>query len=116
MNNKINNIIDLELFRTQIGSTKSKIFTGRDRGEEVRNKSKIDEIFEKYDSIKIIIPKEIYSITPSFLEEYFYNIVKKFGKEHVESHIKWDTNGYSIEGALEEAFERILRRINGLDN
>ena len=109
-----NNIIDLELYRTQMGSTKSKVFTGRDRGEDVRNKSNLDMVFENNDSIKIIIPKAIYSITPSFLEEYFY-IVKKFGKENVESRIEWETNGYSIEGALAEAFERILRRINGLD-
>lgn len=111
-----NNIIDLELYRTQMGSTKSKVFTGRDRGEDVRKKSNLDLIFEGNDFIKIIIPKSIYSITPSFLEEYFYNIVKKFGKENVESRIIWETNGYSIEGALAEAFERILRRINGLDN
>lgn len=110
-----NNIIDLELYRTQMGSTKSKVFTGRDRGADVRDKSNLDMVFEDNDSIKIIIPKAIYSITPSFLEEYFYNIVKKFGKENVESRIEWETNGYSIEGALAEAFERILRRINGLD-
>ena len=111
-----NNTIDLELYRTQIGSTKSKVFTGRDRGEQVRIKSNLDKIFENNDFIKIIIPKAVYSITPSFLEEYFYNIVKKHGKEYVEARIKWETNGYSIEGALAEAFERILRRINGLDN
>ena len=75
----------------------------------------IDKIFEENDKIKIIIPKDIYSITPSFLEEYFYNVVKKYGKNDVESRLEWETNGYSINEALSEAFERILRRINGLD-
>lgn len=115
MNNIMSNIIDLEQYRTQIGSTKSKVFTGRDRGEDVRKRSMIDEVFEENEKTRIIIPKDIYSITPSFLEEYFYNIVKKFGKEVVETRLEWVTNGYSIEGALAEAFERIQRRINGLD-
>lgn len=111
----MNNIIDLDAYRTQLGSTKSKVFTGRDRGEDVRVRSNIDKIFEENDKIKIIIPKDIYSITPSFLEEYFYNVVKKYGKNDVESRLEWETNGYSIHEALSEAFERILRRINGLD-
>lgn len=111
----MNNVINLEQYRTQIGSTKSKVFTGRDRGEYVRNKSMIDKVFEENDETIIVIPRDIYSITPSFLEEYFYNIVNKFGKDVVNARLKWETNGYSIEAALTEAFERIQRRSNGLD-
>lgn len=47
--NKINNIIDLEDYRSQIGSVKSKVFTGRDRGEDVRNKSQLNDLFEHFD-------------------------------------------------------------------
>mgnify|MGYP006373383329 FL=1 len=43
----MSSIIDLEQYRTQIGSTKSKVFTGRDRGEDVRKRSMIDEVFEE---------------------------------------------------------------------
>lgn len=66
--------IDLEKFRTP----GSKVFTGRDRGLEVRNQSKIDEIESiSDDAITIIIPKDIRSINPSFLEEFLFKVVKK---------------------------------------
>ena len=67
-------VINLEIFRTP----GSKVFTGRDRGIEVRNQSKIDEIESTTDdAITIIIPEDIRSINPSFLEEFLSKVVKK---------------------------------------
>ena len=43
--------INLEQFRTQSRTTKSRVFTGRDRGKEVREKSKFDELFEISDKL-----------------------------------------------------------------
>lgn len=111
----MNKTIDLEKFRTQLGSVKSRVFTGRDRGEEVRDKSNIDQIFADYDNITIIIPKDVYSITPSFLEELFVNIVNKYGKTALLEKIHWDNNGYDIFSQLDEAIERILQKKTGLD-
>ena len=65
--------IDLELYRTP----GSKVFTGRDRGIEVRTASKIDEVEKTLDKIDIIIPEDIRSINPSFLEEFLLNVVTK---------------------------------------
>lgn len=111
----MNNIIDLEKYRTQLGGVKSKVFTGRDRGEEVRKKSNIDNIFKENDTITIIIPENVYSITPSFLEQFFYNIVKQYGKEAFLQKIKWENNGYNIDGPLDEAIDRIINDKTGLD-
>lgn len=111
----MNNIIDLEKYRTQLGVVKSKVFTGRDRGEEVRKKSNIDNIFKENDTITIIIPEDVYSITPSFLEQLFYNIVKQYGKEAFLQKIKWENNGYNIDGPLDEAIDRIINDKTGLD-
>ena len=80
---RTNNIIDLENYRTQLGSVKSRVFTGRDRGEDVRKRSNIDKIFNDNEIVIIKIPNDVYSITPSFLEQFFYNVVKKYGKEAV---------------------------------
>lgn len=112
---KTNGILDLEKFRTQLGNVKSKVFTGRDRGLDVRKRSSIDSIFDNNEIVTIIIPKDIYSITPSFLEELFYNIVSKYGKSKFLEKVQWDSNGYDINGPLEEAIERILQRKTGLD-
>ena len=60
-------IINLEDYRTP----KSKVFTGRDRGERVRLDSNIDLLADENEIIKIIIPDNLYSINPSFFEEFF---------------------------------------------
>lgn len=61
-------VINLEEFRVKKGNAISKVFTGRDRGEMVRKKSKIDELEREFDKVTIIIPKDIRSINPSFLK------------------------------------------------
>lgn len=107
-------IIDLENFRTSNRKIKSKVFTGRDRGEDVRTNSHIDDIFNIYDKVIVKIPDEIYSITPSFLEEFFKNVVKEHGKE--ESLRKIEFQGiYDIEQPLQEAIKRIMQPKTGLE-
>lgn len=107
--------INLEQFRTQSRTTKSRVFTGRDRGKEVREKSKFDELFENSDKLEINIPNDIFSITPSFLEELLYNMVSKYGKEKVLSKLSIKGT-YDIDQSLAQATERILQEKNGLQN
>lgn len=104
-------IIDLANFRT-IGS---KVFTGRDRGIDVRNSSKIDELASLDNKIQIVVPEDIRSINPSFLEEFLINVVLKLGKEQFYKNINFLTSGrYKIEEDLHEAVDSILREENGL--
>lgn len=109
------NIINLESYRTQLGSVKSKVFTGRDRGVDVRVRSRIDSLFEEYEKVKLIIPHDIFSITPSFLEELFFNVVKKYGKKDLYEKLDLDDNTYDLRDPLDEAIDRILQRKTGLD-
>lgn len=106
------NIINLEDFRT-IGA---KIFTGRDRGKTVRKESKINLIEENYDSVIIIVPDNVYSIIPSFFEEFLHDVVKKLGKSgfHAKFTVKSEGN-YNPERALNEAIERILRNKTAIE-
>lgn len=103
--------INLEDFRTQ----GAKVFTTRPRGIEVRNKSKIDSIEPLYDKVSITIPVDISSINPSFLEEFFENIVMKLGEREFYKKVSFVNEGrYKIETDLAEAVERILREENAL--
>lgn len=45
--------LDLNKFRTKAGKTLSRVFTGRDRGAYVRDKSKIDYLFSN-DGLEIM--------------------------------------------------------------
>lgn len=76
------NIINLENYRTQLGNVKSKVFTGRDRGLDVREKSHIDELFNECEKVKFVIPNDIFSITPSFLEELFLMLLRCMVKKN----------------------------------
>lgn len=111
------NTINLEDFRARDDKKGivSKVFTGRDRGEIVREQSKLDDIEAKYDTVNIIIPPNIYSINPSFFEELFVNVVTKLGKERFLEKFIFDYQGFNFEDKLIEAIERILRDNTALD-
>lgn len=103
--------INLEDFRSEdkIHHVKAKVFTGRDRGQEVREKSRIDELAKTNDEIIIEIPADIYSINPSFFEELFFNVVTKLKKDVFLAKFKLDPKGeYDFQDELMEAIDRIL--------
>jgi hypothetical protein len=103
--------INLQNFRT----AGSKVFTGRDRGQQDRNASKIDEVVEKYPNIEIVIPSDIYSINPSYLEEFFVDVVQLLGKDGFFKKFTITNPGpYKISKDLNEAIDRILREKNAL--
>ena len=103
--------INLQDHRT----VKSRVFAGRDRGIEVRENSKIDELELEYDEIRILIPEDIGSINPSFLEEFLINVVSKLKEEAFFKKIKFiNTGRYNISNDLQEAVDRILRDDNAL--
>ena len=107
LTSNVNYIIDLEKHRTP----RSKVFTGRDRGIEVRLNSQIDQLGEHNHVITIIIPTDIRSISPSFLEEFLLNVVSNYGEQGFRHKFKFENPGhYKIENNLKEAIERILRR------
>jgi len=108
----MSNKIKLEEFRTP----GAKIFTGRDRGKEVRLKSRIDEIEKTHDRVIFIIPDNLYSINPSFFEELFVNVVLKLGKEEFNKKFEFINDGdYNYAKPLSEAIDRILREKTAID-
>jgi hypothetical protein len=111
MPKELKNIIDLEDYRV----SGSKVFTGRDRGIFVRDKSRIDELESIFAEISVIIPDNLYSINPSFFEELFLNVVTKLGKENFLKKFKFQCKGdYNYEKPLYEAINRILRKNSAL--
>lgn len=112
------NVIELEDFRVRDSKTGviSKVFTGRDRGEYVRKKSRVDEIENMYPSVTIVIPDNVYSINPSFFEELFVNVIKKLGKEEFLKKFSFVSHGdYDFNKQLNEAIDRVLRSTTALD-
>ena len=67
------------------------------------------------EKVKFVIPNDIFSITPSFLEELFFNVVKVYGKEKLYEKLDLEGNIYDLHEPLNEAIDRILQRKTGLD-
>ena len=108
-------VINLEEFRVRQGNKVSVVFTGRDRGAEVRKRSNIDEIASKNEKVKIIIPDNIFSINPSFLEEFLVNVVQQYGKEGFLEKFSFESMGdYDVTSSLTEAIDRILNNESSL--
>lgn len=103
--------INLENYRAEdkVTHVKAKVFTGRDRGKDVREKSKIDQIEAVNEKVVIEIPADIYSINPSFFEELFFNVVTKLKKDGFLSKFSIHSCGeYDFQDELMEAIDRIL--------
>lgn len=109
------NILNLDDFRTVISGKKSRVFTGRDRGAEVRTNSKIDDLLGKYEKVELVIPNDIYSITPSFLEEFLKTAVEKYGREITNRLVLSQTNEYDLSEPMEEAIDRIMSTDSALN-
>ncbi len=106
------NTINLEIYRIK----GAKVLTGRSFGKHVREDSRIDEIENNFEEVNVTIPDDIYSIAPSFLEEFFVNVIRKLGKEKFLVKFKFNNKGeYDYETALHEAIERVLRKKTALD-
>lgn len=109
-------IINLDDYRTidRKRDVKSRVFSGRDRGEEVRKKSHLDEYVLQGKTIHIQVPNDIFSINPSFLEEFLSTAVKKFGKTDFYQHVIFE-EPFKFKCQLEEAVDRIARSSTALD-
>jgi len=109
------NVIELVDYATRYMNIVNLVYTGRPRGKAVREESHIDELLEQYGNLTIVIPPDVFSITPSFLEELFFNVVRKYGRSVFDEKIKIQNNGYSIDSQLDEAIGRILSKKSSIE-
>ena len=103
--------INLENYRAEdkVTHVKAKVFTGRDRGKDVREKSRIDQLEPACEKVVIEIPADIYSINPSFFEELFFNVVNKLKKDGFLAKFSIRSLGeYDFQDEMMEAIDRIL--------
>lgn len=93
----------------------AKVFTGRDRGLQVRKQSGIDQLVKNNDVVTIQIPAQVRSVNPSFLEEFLTGVVRLYGREGFMQRVKFTpAERYDVSEDLEEAIDRILTESNAL--
>ena len=113
-------VIDLEEYRVVDKDTgsKSRVFAGRPRGENVRDLSKIDDLVDNNKMVEVIVPDDIRALNPSFIEEFLFNVVKKFGPTGYKEKVSFTSPSghFKFESKLQEGVNRIMRRMSGLDS
>lgn len=99
-------IIDLEDYRNEDAN----VFTGNELGVQVKEASDIVQKEIEYEKIEILVPEDVYSVNPTFLEEFLRPVVEKLGREYFYKKFHFKCLGpYEIDADLSEAVERILR-------
>lgn len=91
---------------------KSRVFTGRDFGKEVKESTHINELINMFDVVNIKVPDNIGSINPSFLEEFLYDVVIELGEERIYEKVVFLCPGNyidSMKADVDESISRILR-------
>ncbi|WP_169518480.1 hypothetical protein [Spirosoma panaciterrae] len=62
-----------------------------------------------------MIPEQVRSINPSFLEEFLINAVRAYGREGFLTRVEFTkAQRYDVTDDLEEAIDRILTEENAL--
>ena len=93
----------------------SRIFSGRPMGLDVREKSHIDDYINSDDHVTVEVPADTLSVNASFLEELFYNVVRKLGKSRFKERFAVNNQSrFDLTEDLEMALDRIERNTSAL--
>lgn len=73
--------MNTEIKLGQFKRSEEKIFTDRDKGIEAREKLELDRKEETEGIIEVLLPKDIWTINPSFFGGLFEQSIKKYHEE-----------------------------------
>ncbi len=91
-----NKTIAIDITEKMNSNEKMFVISGRDFGERQRQELEIDEKIENNDSITIVIPKTIYSISSSFFLGMFGEILRKYGREKFLNKVKFKCENSTV--------------------
>jgi hypothetical protein len=89
--------VGLERFLTQ----GSKIFSGRDRGKEVRRALKLDEVDASKSTVVVHVPEDAFSVNSSFFLGLFTASIERLGESGFRE--KYRFTGKPIDRVVDEA-------------
>lgn len=100
--------IDLDSYR----DPRSRIFSGRARGEQVRLAAKLPELDISTDRVEIHVPEDVFSVTSSFFLGMFRDSINTLGEEGFRK--KFSFAGKNIQRVVDESIREALKRSSPL--
>lgn len=79
-------VVDL----SQWSSSGSRVFSGRDRGREVRAQAELNRLDTEGDQVTVRVPPETFSITSSFFLGMFGQSVRALGESEFRRRYQFD--------------------------
>lgn len=68
---------------------RERVLSGRERGEEVRRISKLEEMERRGKKITVIVPEEVYSLNASFFLGLFGPIIRRLGENEFRARFEF---------------------------
>lgn len=95
--------IDLDQYR----SHGTHVFSGRERGEAVREAAELDQLDSEEEPVSIVIPNDTFSVTSSFFLGMFGDSIRRLGEEQFREHYRFD--GPIMDAVVEDGIAEALR-------
>lgn len=95
--------IDLAAYRT----AGVLVFAGRDRGELVRAKARVEEADREADPVEIHVPEDVFGVTSSFFLGMLAPSVKLLGENKFRQHYQF--TGKDISSVIDDGIQEALR-------
>ncbi len=94
-----------ELKISDFRSQGAKIFTGRNKGMEARERLALGKADEEDGIVNILIPSDTWGINPSFFGGMFEGSIKKLGDQFTQKYKFFYTNKNEINESLKKDIE-----------
>ena len=91
-------VLDLERFR---GSRENRVLAGRDEGKQARLDARVDELDTVEDSVKVLVPHDLFSVTSSFFLGLFEESIRRLGGTRFLEHYAF--SGKPIQRVIDDA-------------
>ncbi len=80
---------------------------GQDRGVAARNEFKLDELDQSGDEVIVLVPQDMRTLTPSFVQGLFAGSVGRLGEHGFFSHYKFNAPAHILDD-VRSGIDRIL--------
>ena len=89
----------------QFKRSEEKIFTDRDKGIEARKKLDLDKLEAECDKIYVLLPKDIWTVNPSFFGGLFEQSIKKYKAKFWDKYIFRYTDNSDLSESVRASIE-----------
>ncbi|MDF3414764.1 hypothetical protein HKX54_09895 [Sulfitobacter sp. M57] len=98
------------LFSELTNDGKVRNLVGHERGEDAREKWMLDHLDGDDETVDVVIPGELLTLSSSFFQGMFAQSVKKLGKEGFLAHYRFQASSIVMQQVAEGIRDSLMKR------